>query len=83
MKEALNKIKIQAEESLVVIFPEFNGNLDYWNDAIENLEDLQDYLTINKGGYAYIYREPHKLVESEMIYAYVPDSDGEIRAGVY
>lgn len=81
--DILIKIKFQAEESLVVIFPEFNGNIDYWNDAIENLEDLQDYLTINKGLYAHMYREPNKLEESKMIYAYVPDPDGEIRPGVY
>ncbi len=81
--DILIKIKFQAEESLVVIFPEFNGNLDYWNDAIDNLEDLQDDLTINKGRYAHMYREPYKLEESKMIYAYVPDSDGKIRPAAY
>ncbi len=83
IKLLIDKIEIQENEDLVVIFPEFNGNSEYWKDYFENKEELEDYLKANMDQYVVVYIEPHELEEDKMIYAYVPDSDGIIRPGRY
>lgn len=83
IKKIIGEIKIQEKEDLVAIFPKFNGNLDYWNDSIENQQELEEYLKLNIGHYVFIHKEPHELIQDQMIVAYIPDADGKIRPGIY
>ena len=83
IKNTLDIVEFKEETEIVVIFPEFNGNYEYWHDFFEDKEELEEYLNVNDGHYVFIYEEANKLNEDQMVYAYVPDADGKIQPGVY
>ncbi len=82
INEALEQLKKPKYYDWLIILPNLKFEKEYWHYD-DTIEELKDTFELYPNHYIQILEDPEYLEEEDIIHAYVPDKDGEIRPGAY